>query len=144
MGEDPARIRERERLLGLLSVGPKARRRRHKYRAQAKEYNGVRYDSKAEAARARALDQLLAVGEILDWIRQPTVRLGVPENVYRPDFLVIPTAGEVAWYEDVKGMETSKFKRDKVLWRRYGRLELRIFRGGRRVETVLPDEKETP
>jgi hypothetical protein len=107
-------------------------RRPSKYRAKRTEYNGVLYASKAEANRAAELDLLLKAGNILDWIPQPMVRLGVPENVYRPDFLVIAQRGGVlghggdAWYEDVKGAETAKFKRDKKLWKAYGRLPLHV------------------
>jgi hypothetical protein len=98
-------------------------------------HNGVRYASKAEAARAAELDQLKRAGEILTWIGQPTVRLGVPENVYRPDFLVIPSPG-LPWFEDVKGHETAKFRRDKKLWARYGDLPLNIIKKGRVVEVI--------
>lgn len=140
-----------------------------KYRAAPTVYGGVKYASKAEAARAAELDLLLKAGEIVDWIGQPTVRLGVPENVYRPDFLVIGLDSYVgamrdaslkagpglgvprdritrpdkallgAWYEDVKGAETAKFKRDKKLWRAYGRLPLHIIRGGQTVEVIQPE-----
>jgi len=109
--------------------------RRNKFNAKPTVYNGVRYASKAEAARAQELDLKLFACKIVDWIGQPTVRLGVPENVYRPDFLVIPATG-LPWYEDVKGRETAKFRRDKKLWAAYGRLELRIITGGRVVEIV--------
>lgn len=118
-------------------------RRPSKYRSKRTEYNGVNYASRAEARRARELDLLLKAGKILDWIGQPTCRLGVPENVYRPDFLVIAgleaigfrdtlgglmrEAGALrAWYEDVKGHETQKFKRDCKLWAAYGRLPLHV------------------
>lgn len=109
-----------------------------KYRAQRTEYKGVLYDSKAEAARALELDLLLLAGELLEVVSQPRVFLGCRENKYVPDFLVIPLAGGVAFYEDVKGAETPKFKRDRELWRRFGRLDLRIIRGGQVVEIVTP------
>ena len=112
--------------------------KRHKYRAEPVRYNGVRYDSKAEAARAVELDLLQRAGEITTWIGQPTVRLGCAENIYRPDSLVIPPIG-LPWFEDVKGFETPKFRRDKKLWRAHGRLPLRIITGGAVVETIYPD-----
>ena len=114
---------------------------RSKYRSKPTIYNGVRYASKAEAARACEFDFLLRAGHILLWIGQPTIRLGVPENVYRPDFLVIPTEG-LPWFEDVKGVETQKFRRDKKLWARYGKLPLRIITGGRTVEVIEPSSVE--
>lgn len=122
-----------------------------KYRAQRTEYNGISYASKAEAARAMELDLLLRAGEIVEWIGQPTVRLGIPENVYRPDFLVIGKYSVhyrrqihcASWYEDIKGMETPKFRRDKKLWKVYGRLPLHIIKGGKVVEVITP-ERGTP
>jgi hypothetical protein len=111
--------------------------RRPKYKAEPSIYNSVRYASRAEASRAAELDILLKAGRILAWFGQITVRLGVPENIYRPDFLVIPSDG-VPWFEDVKGFETPKFRRDKKLWKAYGRLELRVIRNGGVVETITP------
>ncbi len=102
-----------------------------KYRNKPTEYNGLRYDSKAEARRAQELDFLEGAGEIAFWIRQPTFYLGCPENVYRADFLVVHTGNYpkhqgVAHVEDVKGRETPKFKRDRKLWAAYGPCELHI------------------
>lgn len=119
-----------------------------KYRAQRTEYNGISYASKAEAARAMELDLLLRAGEIVDWVRQPSVCLGIPENIYRPDFLVIAwndgsSDHKQVWYEDIKGMETPKFRRDKKLWKVYGRLPLHIIKGGKVVEVITP-ERGTP
>ncbi len=114
--------------------------KKNKYQNTPEYHDGVRYASQIEARRAKELDLLLVAGDIFDWIAQPTRRLGVAENVYKPDFLVIGKAavgwtdgdGEVfmpdAWYEDVKGRETAKFKRDVKLWRRFGRLPLRILK----------------
>jgi len=136
------------------ALGPKSGRgsmtqyRANKYRARATMYNSVRYASKAEAAYAAELDLLLKAGQVVDWIAQPTVRLGVPENVYRPDFLVIWKEGESAdrtlcsaVYVDIKGVETPKFRRDKKLWQAYGRLPLHIIRGGKTVEIIEPEGK---
>lgn len=106
---------------------------RNKYKAKPTEYNGVRYASKGEAARAKALDNFKDAGLIFWWIGQPKFRLGCPENVYVADFLVVGAAG--THVEDVKGMETPKFKRDKKLWMAYGPTELWIIKG-QRVEIV--------
>jgi hypothetical protein len=102
---------------------------RNKYRAKPTIYNGVRYASKAEAARAEALDALVGMRLVAFWVPQPTFRLGCPENVYRADFLVVDADGAV-WVEDVKGVETAKFRRDKKLWAAYGPCRLHIL--GRR------------
>jgi len=117
-------------------------KRRNKYSVAdsvERMHNGVLYDSKAEATRAADLDLLKAAGELVEWVGQPRFRLGCAENVYVADFLVIPADG-MAWVEDTKGVETQKFQRDKKLWRSYGRLELRIIKGGSVVEIIDPME----
>jgi len=109
-----------------------------KYNAKRTKYNGVNYASKAEAMRAMGLDILKLAGEIKVWIGQPVFRLGVSENKYVADFLVIPWVG-VPWVEDVKGFETPRFKHNKKLWKRYGCLDLHILKG-ENVEIVKPEE----
>jgi hypothetical protein len=102
------------------------------------EYKGRKYDSKAEAARAYELDLLHRAGEVIYWTPQPTFKLaGV---TYRADFLVQDATGRL-WIEDVKGVETAKFKAVKTLWVTSGpRLDLKILkRKGRRWEiTTVP------
>lgn len=99
---------------------------RSKYHAKKAEYRGESYDSLAEAAYARHLDAEIERGAILWYLRQPKFSLGVPENVYRPDFLVIAEAWVAA--DDVKGTETAKFRRDRKLWLKYGPCPLRVVR----------------
>ena len=112
--------------------------RPHKFNAMPTVYNGVRYASKAEAARAVELDALQARGTIDFWIGQPLFRLGCAENTYRPDFLVYAESyiDDPIWAEDVKGMETPAFRKNKRLWKAYGPCPLRIIRGGKCVETI--------
>ena len=126
-----------------------AKHKHNKYRVAAKKnrtWNGIIFASKAEKIRAMELDgmRLWMTGEIIPKIitvlYQPKFRLGVSENVYVADFLVIPEDGKV-WAEDIKGTETPKFKRDKRLWKRYGRLPLRILkrvRNGWSVQEIVP------
>jgi len=121
----------------------------NKYGAQPTVSGGIRYDSKLEAERAEALELMRAAGDVWFFIGQPKFRLGVPENVYVADFLVLATpdaspAYPTVWVEDVKGRETTKFRRDKRLWARYGPCELHIItRQG--VEVIHPpDAKEKP
>ena len=112
---------------------------RKKYRNTPTYYNGLRFDSKAEAARAAELDFQQKAGAIVFWIPQVTFRLGCAENKYRVDFLVVTKDGVRA--EDVKGMETAKFKRDKRLWRAYGPCDLWIIsrkKGAQNIEVVKP------
>lgn len=114
--------------------------RRSKYRAVPTLHNGVRYASKAEAARRAVLDLDPSVRLVVD---QPTFRLGVPENVYRADFLVLYLAAEglAVRVEDVKGVRTAKFARDAKLWRAYGKAPLWIVTGGRVVEVIVPEAR---
>ena len=103
---------------------------RNKYRVAPKEdrtWNGRVYASKGEMLYAQRLDLLRSAGEVIEFIEQPRVALGVPENKYVPDFFVVPVKG-LPYYVDVKGMETSKFKRDKKLWASYGYVELVIVK----------------
>ena len=92
--------------------------------------------------RAQQLHQLMAAGQIVEIVEQPKIHLGVPENSYRPDFLVIEPGG-LAYYEDVKGVETQTFKKTKRLWRSYGRLPLHVVKekSGRFsvIEVIEPD-----
>lgn len=88
---------------------------------------GRTFSSKAEKQYALHLEAMVENGIVLDYVCQPRVWLGVHENVYIPDFLVVPVGAE-PHYVDVKGHETQKFKRDKKLWTSYGRLTLVIVK----------------
>lgn len=112
--------------------------KRNKLGAVRTEYNGVKYDSKAEAIHAELLDYEKSAGTIRFWIGQAPFRLGVPENVYRVDFLVWLHDGTIEAHE-VKGHRTEKFERDLKLWRRYGPCNLRIYRNGHLEEVVRPE-----
>lgn len=117
--------------------------RRNKYNAQPTVYNGVRYDSKAEAKYAESLDLLLENGDIDWWLRQVTIALGVPENKYRVDFVVRCSMNRSGhddvgvWAVDVKGVETATFRRNARLWARYGPFDLKIVKGGK-VDRIIP------
>lgn len=109
---------------------------RSKYGAVRTDYDGVTYASKAEASRARRLDDDVADGLTLWWIGQPKFRLGCPENVYVADFLVVKPGGVVI-VEDVKGVHTPKFERDLKLWRAYGPCPLHVV-SGKNTEIIVP------
>lgn len=67
--------------------------------------------------------------DVIEVLRQPKVVLGVPENTYRPDFLIVP-AGSLPYYVDVKSEATTKltaFRKNVRLWKSYGRLNLHII-----------------
>jgi hypothetical protein len=94
-----------------------------KYRNVQQVYNGVRFDSRAEAKRAADLDEL-AADLSLWYTRQPRFNLGCPENVYVADFLVVH--GGKVHVEDVKGYATPKFLHDVKLWKAHGPCQLWI------------------
>lgn len=118
--------------LGLKGIRVKAGQ--SKYRAVRTEYNGVSYASKAEARRAKQLDELKPIKIVDWWLAQPKFRLGCPENVYVADFLVVMRLsglGPRIHVEDVKGIKTAKFNRDVKLWAKYGPCQLWIIRRDR-------------
>ncbi len=95
--------------------------------AQDRKWNGRTYDSKAEMLYAIHLEEQRSLGVLVEIVAQPRLWLGVPENVYVPDFLVIPAPGNgEPHFIDVKGVETKEFKKVKKLWAAYGRLPLKI------------------
>jgi len=124
MTEDRMSIAEWRRRLSAGETPPT--KPRNKYKAVRTIYNGVGYDSKAEAARARNLDLMLSAGEIYAWFRQVKLPLG-PDDTWRLDFLVF-APGPTVWLEDVKGRETPDFRRKLKLWQKYGQYELHIIK----------------
>lgn len=96
--------------------------------APLRTFMGKVYASRAESARAQLLYAAIGNGDIAEVVEQPRLWLGVRENIYIPDFLVVPSGSGRPYYEDVKGMETPAFKRAKRLWASYGRLDLHIVR----------------
>lgn len=115
--------------------------KQHKYRVAPKAdrtWRGVLYASKAERLRAECNGELLRIGELIHVVEQPMYRLGCHKNRYRPDSLCVDKHGSV-YVEDVKGMETQAFKRQKMLWREYGTCPLHIvkLRGRRWVVTEI-------
>ena len=108
--------------------------RRNKYNAQRTEYNGVRYDSKAEASQAKTLDAMVEMGALDWWLRQITIPLG-PDFKTRVDFLVakpiVCQNSNVATYIhaiEIKGVETREFRKVRELWPKYGPFDLKIVK----------------
>jgi hypothetical protein len=93
--------------------------------AQRTEYNGVTYDSKAEAEHAALLDREQRALLIRGWWRQVNVPLGSDFKT-RVDFLVFTDNGQ-CHVEEVKGKETDKFKTVRRLWPKYGFCELHVL-----------------
>lgn len=85
-----------------------------KYRAIPTLVDGIRFASKAEAARYSELKLLQQAGQVQWFIRQPSFDL--PAGLrYVADFLVRWADGSVS-VEDVKGMETEVFKMKRKLF----------------------------
>lgn len=127
------------------TFGKRNRTDMNKYRVSAPEartFNGKVYASKAECMYAQELALRLRAGELAEVVEQPRLWLGVVENIYVPDFLIIPFGDAMPYYIDVKGVETAAFKKNKKLWAKYGRLQLRIVKrsgnGFKTTETITP------
>jgi|GEM_PF-3152594 len=114
----------RGRRMGKASTKPakegKGTGRPNKYHAQPTEYNGRRYDSKAEANHAMYLDSLKAQGIILSWV--PQVSFPLPGGaVHRVDFMLLfpPMPGgtvPLVAFQEKKGRDLpmGKLKRKQV------------------------------
>lgn len=95
--------------LALLQ-GKSKPKKSSKYRNQPTEVDGLRFDSKAEAAYYGHLKLLKAAGDVIYFLRQ--VPFDLPGNVkYRCDFMVVRETG--IEYIDVKGAITATFRLKK-------------------------------
>ena len=121
---------------------PFSRAGKNKYGAKKTEYGGATYDSKTEAAHARRLDLLKQAGQIRWWLRQVPVMIGEPgvDKPYRVDFVVCEADGSVH-AEEVKGVETPQFKRQKRQWAKRGPFPLHVI-SGKKVEVIEPGDAQ--
>ena len=95
----------------MRDLQARAKKKRSKYRAQRTTRGDLRFDSKKEANRFDELVILKRSGVVSPLLRQ--VPLDQPGGVkYRIDFLVFWDDGSVT-YEDVKGIRTPMFIRNK-------------------------------
>ena len=88
-----------------------SKRKGHKYGARKTVYNGVTYDSNAEAKQAHELDVMKSAGIILNWERQVPVPLMVNDRhicTMIVDFRVTCTTGK-QYFQECKGMRTPAF-----------------------------------
>jgi hypothetical protein len=105
--------------------------------AQRTEYNGRKYDSKAEAEYAAQLDAMKAAGEIAWWLPQVSVPLG-PDFKTRVDFQVayiftsmsIPGPLLIVEAHEVKGKETREFAKVRKLWPKYAPFPMHVIKKG--------------
>jgi len=109
------------------------------------KYKAIRtrgYASRIEAERADQLALLERAGAISNVTYNKSVQLG-PDRKYKPDFRYVQN-GQTIW-EEVKGVETDRYRDNKKLWRKYGPGLLRIVKrgtGGRLVvtEEIVPEK----
>ena len=109
---------------------------RSKYNARRTEYNGIVYDSAAEARYAASLDLRVKVGDIKEWFRQ--IRYPLMVNGTKICDMVIDFkihhanrgALEVEFVE-VKGCETDTYRlKLKLLKALYPNLRLTVIKAG--------------
>jgi hypothetical protein len=80
---------------------------KHKYNAQTKEIDNIKFSSKKEAKYYLTLKLLKQSGELLYFLRQ--VPFDLPGNIkYRVDFMEVWKNGEIK-YVDVKGYKTKEY-----------------------------------
>lgn len=90
------------------------------------------------------LDLLKRAGKVKWWLPQVPVFVGedgVDERVWI-DFLVceiLPDGREHTYGEDVKGVETAKFKRQRKQWAKRGPFPLVVIKKGK-AETIPPGD----
>ena len=100
-----------------MAIAPQKSSRYNKYGAKKTEYNGITFDSKAEAHRAYELDMLKHSGEVTKVEYQPSfdcIVNGKKICKYIADFKVTYADGHVE-YEDTKGFKTPVYKIKKKL-----------------------------
>jgi len=83
---------------------------RHKFNAVAVEFDGIRFDSKKEGRYYQELKLRVASGEVVFFLRQTVFH--IEGGTYRVDFQEFHADGTIH-FVDVKGMQTSAFKKSK-------------------------------
>jgi hypothetical protein len=98
---------------------------KHKYRSVKTELDGIKFDSKKEAAYYQALKLRKQAGDVVQFLRQ--VPFDLPGGVkYRVDFLEFWADGTVHWI-DVKGFQTQEFKaKRKMVEQLYAPIEIEL------------------
>lgn len=100
---------------------------RHKYNAVRTECDGIKFDSKREAAYYQELKVAQAAGEVVTFLRQ--VPFHLPGGVrYVCDFLVFTRDGDCRFI-DVKGFQTPEFKAKKrMVEQLYAPIEIEVVK----------------
>lgn len=82
-------------------------RQKHKFKAKACEYNGIKFPSLLERDAYMVIERLKKAGRIVMFLRQVPFHLP-GEVTYRVDFQVFWDDGTVSFI-DAKGVETKEF-----------------------------------
>lgn len=111
--------------------------RASKWRAKPVTIDGVRYASRTEARWICGRLLEVRAGVLKSVTLQPRYQLG--DIAYRADAEVLDAQGNL-WAEEVKGIETERFRLVRRLWPKYGPWPLHVIkRRGRGWEIeVLP------
>lgn len=91
--------------------------RRSKYGAKKTLYDGVKYDSQAEAQRAQEIDMLIKAGKVQSVERQPKFDIYINDTkvcYYKADFRITWADGTET-IEDVKGFKTAMYRLKKKM-----------------------------
>ena len=84
---------------------------KHKYKAKAVEFDGIRFDSKKEGRYYLKLKLRIKAGEVIFFLRQTPFHLP-GRTTYRVDFQEFHSDGTVHFI-DVKGFKTKEFIKAK-------------------------------
>lgn len=104
---------------------------RSKYSSVKTVIDGIKFDSKAEAAYYLVLKRQFETNVITKLEMQPKVYLTKAKILYKPDFLIERNGEEI--YIDVKGVKTPVFNLKARLWKCYTNAVLEIvIKSGRR------------
>lgn len=115
--------------VALPSLGPKPSKSKY-HAVRATSLNGRSYSSKIERDRGDFLELLQKAGAIVNLKYQPRYFLSMAQISYHADFEYKERRGNgwVTIAEDVKGIETDRFRIIKRLWLCYGECPLRIVK----------------
>lgn len=117
-------------------------KKKNKFNAKQTTVGSETFPSKLEADVYAHLKFKESVGLISNLKRQETVLLSEAKIKTRLDFVYSAQDGFLV-YGEGKGMETSRWRLIKQLWRKYGPGKLEVYKSNRRgvylFETVVPD-----
>ena len=101
---------------------------RHKFNARKTECDGIKFDSKLEGSYYTLLKALERSGNVVFFLRQVPFHLP-GGTTYRVDFQVFWSSGDVT-FDDVKGMMTKEFIRNKKQVEDLYPVEIRVIKKG--------------